>query len=85
MQGQITIRLSNELEQGLKSIAHRMNLKRSDLVRLALQKFIGEAEAESALSPFDKIQHLAGSAETGISDLGENHRKHLKTRFKSHA
>jgi metal-responsive CopG/Arc/MetJ family transcriptional regulator len=85
MQGQLTIRLNDELEQGLESIAHRLNRKRSDIVRLALQKFIGEAEAEAGLAPFDKIQHLAGSVETGVSDLGENHREHLKTRFKRHA
>ncbi len=85
MQGQLTIRLTDELEQGLESIAHRLNRKRSDIVRLALQKFIGEAEDEAGLSPFDKIQHLAGSVETGVSDLGENHREHLKARFKRHA
>jgi len=77
--------LLTNLNSGLESIAHRLNRKRSDIVRLALQKFIGEAEAEAGLSPFDKIQHLAGSAETGVTDLGENHREHLNTRFKRHA
>lgn len=85
MQGQLTIRLTDELEQRLESTAHRLNRKRSDIVRLALQKFIGEAEAEAGFSPFDNIRHLAGSVESGITDLGENHRDHLKSRFKRHA
>lgn len=85
MQGQLTIRLTDELEQRLESTAHRLNRKRSDIVRLALQKFIGEAEAEAGFSPIDNIRHLAGSVESGITDLGENHRDHLKSRFKRHA
>jgi A/G-specific adenine glycosylase len=33
-------------------------------------------------SSWQKVQHLAGSVETGANDLGEAHRAHLRSRFK---
>lgn len=83
MHGQITIRLNDELERGLEALASSLNRKRSDIVRLALEKLIGESGGE--LSTFEKTQQLAGSVDSGIKDLGENHREHLRNRFRRNA
>lgn len=32
--------------------------------------------------PYEKAKNLIGSVSTGISDLGEKHRKHLLRKFK---
>ena len=85
MQGQLTIRLNSELEQGLELLSRRFHQKRSEIVRHALERFITEETATEAPSPWQKTQHLAGSIETGVNDLGQAHREHLRTRFKRNA
>jgi hypothetical protein len=82
MQGQLTIRLSSTLEQRLEALANRFHQKRSEIVRLALERFIAEETITDSPSPWQKIQHLAGAVETGVIDLGEAHREHLRSRFK---
>jgi metal-responsive CopG/Arc/MetJ family transcriptional regulator len=82
MQGQLTIRLNNTLEQGLEALSSRFHQKRSEIVRHALERFIAEKMVAEEPSPWHKIQHLAGAVETGVSDLGEAHRDHLRARFK---
>jgi predicted transcriptional regulator len=82
MQGQLTIRLNSRLEQGLEALSHRFHQKRSEIVRLALERFITEEATVEEPSTWQKVQHLAGSVETGISDLGEAHQDHLRVRFK---
>jgi len=32
--------------------------------------------------PYEKVKNLIGSVSTGISDLGEKHRKHLLRKFR---
>lgn len=32
--------------------------------------------------PYDRVRELLGSIESGIPDLGQNHRKHLLQRLK---
>ena len=85
MQGQLTIRLNSELEQGLETLSHRFHQKRSQIVRHALERFITEETITEDPSPWQKVQHLAGSIETGVNDLGQAHREHLRARFKRNA
>jgi predicted transcriptional regulator len=82
MQGQLTIRLNSKLEQGLEALSHRFHQKRSEVVRHALERFIAEEAIAEDPSPWQKVQQLAGSVETGVNDLGEAHREHLLARFK---
>jgi len=82
MQGQLTIRLSSTLEQGLEALSNRFHQKRSEIVRQALERFIAEETIPDDPSPWQKVQHLAGAVETGVNDLGEAHREHLRSRFK---
>lgn len=82
MGGQLTVRLPERLEMGVTGLAKKLHLKRSDIVRMALERLVQqEAEGPDA-RPFDRVQHLLGSVESGIADLGSCHRKHLADRKK---
>ncbi len=83
MSHQITVRLNPELDQRIDRLAERLNLRRSDIVRMALSRFLAESEGSSATDrPYDRVQHLIGSIASGKADLGENHREYLLQRFK---
>ena len=64
------------------ALANRFHLKRSEIVRLALERFIAEETITEVPAPWEKILHLGGAVETGVNDLGEAHREHLRSRFK---
>lgn len=85
MQSQLTVRLSDDLDKEISSLAKRLHLKRSDIVRMALEKFLGDFQGTEESKPYDKVKNLIGSIYSGISDLGEAHRKHLLGRIKRHA
>ncbi len=38
-------------------------------------------EVDREITPYQKARHLIGTAESGISDLGQNHREHLRKKF----
>lgn len=84
MQSQLTVRLSDDLDRGISELVKKLRLKRSDIVRMALEKFVGEFQDEAA-RPYDKVRQLIGSISTGIPDLGKAHRNHLLKRFKKDA
>lgn len=84
MKRQLTVRLTNELEEQVEALARRLHRKRSDVVRLALERLLQE-EAAQADRPYDRVKDLVGSVESGISDLGSSHREHLKSRFRRDA
>jgi len=85
MQAQLTVRLTEDLDKGVAALAKKLHLKRADIVRIALQKFLEGVEKEEEVSPYDKIHGLIGSLQSGIADLGEAHREHLLKKFKSRA
>ncbi|MBI4822904.1 MAG: ribbon-helix-helix protein, CopG family [Nitrospirae bacterium] len=82
MQSQLTVRVSDELNRGVSALAKRLHLKRSDIVRLALERFVGEAEGTIESKPYEKVKSLIGSISIGIPDLGEEHRRYLMRKFK---
>jgi CII-binding regulator of phage lambda lysogenization HflD len=85
MHGQLTLRINSDLEQGLEALANHLHQKKSEIVRHALERFIAEESIKEVPSCWQKVQHLAGTVETGVSDLGENHREHLRSMFKRNA
>ena len=85
MKAQLTVRIPDELEQELSVLAQRLRLKRSDVVRLALEKFVAESRGETEQHPYDRVKDLIGSTASEIPDLGERHREHLLARFGKHA
>lgn len=85
MQSQLTVRLSDELSKEILTLVKKVHLKRSDIVRLALEKFLEETKEKEETRPYKRIKSLIGSTSSGISDLGEAHRSHLLKRFKKDA
>ena len=81
MQGQLTVRLTDDISKGLDAIARRRGCKRSELVRQALKNYLKEELVAEDVTPYVKVQNLLGSIESGTDDLGENHHDHLTLRF----
>src|SRR3990172_7311723 len=82
MPGQLTVRLTAELEEGIEALSRRSRRRRSEIVRLALERYIREETGEGTPSPYGRVKHLIGKVESGIPDLGEMHRDHLRRRFR---
>jgi hypothetical protein len=85
MKSQLTVRLPDDLEKDISILAERLHLKRADIVRMALDRFVKQAEGEEESSPYDRVKRLLGSVSSGVPDLGEAHRVHLLRRFKRNA
>lgn len=85
MGSQIAVRIPDELDKEISSLAKRMHLKRSDIVRLALKEFIEDIHKKEETGPYEKVKYLVGSISSGIPDLGEKHREYLLKRFKKDA
>ncbi len=79
---QLTIRMSQDYKEKMETLAQRMGLKKSDIARLALKAFIEDNLADNTKTPYDKVKHLLGTAESGIKDLGQRHREHLIKRIR---
>jgi hypothetical protein len=74
---QLTIRMSQEYKEKMDAIAQRMGLKKSDIARLALKTFIDDNLTDNGQTPYEKVRHLLGTAESGIKDLGQCHREYI--------
>ncbi len=85
MQSQLTVRLPEDLDREVSALAKRFRLKRSDIVRMALERFAEELKRGEVLRPYEKVKALIGSVSTGIPDLGDAHRKYLMERMKKRA
>ena len=73
---QLTIRMPDEQMKMIEHIAKKMGLKKSDVSRMAIKKFIDEY-GDSSEKPFDKVKHLLEVVESGVTDLGQRHREYL--------
>lgn len=74
---QLTIRIPDEYKEKINILSDNMGLKKSDIARLALRKFIDDNLEEEMGTPYQKVKHLLGKVESGIKDLGQNHRDYL--------
>ena len=50
---------------------------------MAIQKFLKEYNNEEEADLYSKAKRLIGVVESGISDLGQNHRKYLIKKIKA--
>ena len=82
MERQLTIRITDVLADRLEQAAREMRRKKSEVVRLALEEFLGEPDREKLPRPADLARDLIGSVESGIPDLGQNHRQHMLNRLR---
>ena len=80
---QITIRMPEEYFIKIEQIAKSSGLKKSDVTRMAIRKFIEEYTNEEEANLYGKAKRLIGVVESGIPDLGKNHRKYFITRIKN--
>jgi hypothetical protein len=85
MNTQLTVRLPDTLAEDIAMLAGKLHLKRSDIVRVALERFVREAAGEEESIPYDRVKSLLGSVASGVSDLGEAHREHLLKKLKRRA
>ena len=76
MPTQITVRLPDDLGRTLKTASRRMQRKSSEIVRLALQEFLGTTAGRRG-RPADRVRRLIGSLESGIPDLARKHRAYI--------
>jgi len=51
----------------LASIAGKLGLKRSEVTRMAIKKFLAEYGNDDDLRPFDRVRHLLGIVESRLS------------------
>lgn len=82
MAAQITVRLSEDLDESLVLLEKKLRLRRSDIVRMALRKLIEESQNSEDMRPYRRVKHLLGTVTSGIEDLGTNHRKYILRRIK---
>jgi hypothetical protein len=75
---QISVRLHEPLFKQLNREAHKRRIRRSDLVREALEGFLGGKIARIDSLPYERIRDLVSSLSGGPPDLGEQHRKYLR-------
>jgi predicted transcriptional regulator len=73
---QLTVRLPKDLDKRLRSAARRMQRRPSDVVRLAIQQFLGADEA-APLRHADRVRELLGAVESGVPDLAVRHRHYV--------
>ena len=85
MDTQLTVRLPHEVHVRLKEMAKKVGLKRSDLVRIAIQRLLTESNERGGNRPYERVQNLIGSIATGVADLGERHHEYLIERLKKDA
>lgn len=77
MEAQISVRLHEPLLKQLNREARKRRIRRSDLVREALEAFLGGKAARIDNLPYERVHDLVGSLSGGPPDLGEQHRKYL--------
>ncbi len=82
MESQLTIRLPAVLHERLARAAKRSGLKRSDVARMAIQRYLDEAEHAARPRPYDLVKDLIGSLHSGVGDIGARHREYLLARFR---
>ena len=79
---QLTIRMPEEFLFKIEQIAKASGLKKSDITRMAIRKFLEDYNTEEDVDLSRKAKRLIGVVESGISDLGQNHRKYLIKKIK---
>ena len=79
---QLTIRMPEEYFSKIEQIAKSSGLKKSDVTRMAIRKFLQEYSSKEEADLYSKAKRLIGVVESGISDLGQNHRDYVIKKIK---
>ena len=76
MREQLTVRLPKDLSRLLSAAARRSGSKPSEIVRTALRAYLEPARRLPG-TPYERMKHLIGSVDSGISDLAEKHSEYV--------
>ena len=79
---QLTVRMPDEYTEKLNLLSNKMGLKRSDVIRLALKRFLDENIEGIYQLPFQKLKSILGVGQSGIKDLGQRHRHYLTQKIR---
>jgi hypothetical protein len=79
---QLTIRIPEKYFSKMEQIAKLSGLKKSDISRMAIQKFLNEYGDDEEPDLFSKAKRLIGVVESGIPDLGQKHREYFIKKIK---
>src|SRR5438445_5700849 len=79
---QLTLRMPANLATKLDRVARQTRRRRSEVVRLALEQFLSEADTKVERRPIDLVRDLLGSMDSGVPDLGQRHREYLLKRLR---
>ena len=79
---QLTVRIPDEYAEKLDGLSKTMGLRRSDVIRLAVKRFLEEDSKETGPSPFQKVKSILGVGQSGIKDLGQRHRHYLTQKIR---
>ena len=79
---QLTIRIPEKYFSKMEQIAKLSGLKKSDISRMAIQKFLNEYGDDKEVDLFSKAKRLIGVVESGIPDLGQKHREYFIKKIK---
>ncbi len=76
MDAQLTVRIPTDLRDALDRASRKSGLKNSEIVRLALQHHLNLPGGRNK-RPAERVRGLLGGLESGVPDLGENHRTYI--------
>ena len=79
---QLCVRIDDRLGALLEARARSLGLRRSDVVRRALEREVGAAAAADQAPLLERMGDLVGSVESGLPDLGSRHREHIIERLR---
>lgn len=82
MERQFTLRMPTSLAIKLDRVAQHTRRRRSEVVRLALEQFLDDANVNLASRPIDLVRDLLGTVASGVPDLGQRHRGYLLKRLR---
>jgi Ribbon-helix-helix protein, copG family len=77
---QITVRVPDGDAEKIDLLSKRLGLKKSDIIRLAVRRFVEENSPGNERTPPNRVKDLVGCGESRIPDFVTRHRDHLLKR-----
>ena len=78
----LTVRLSPELAHAVRTASRQMQLKTSDIVRMALRQFLA-LPGPDGIRPVERVRGLIGSLDSGVPDVARRHRAQVIASLKN--
>ena len=76
----LTFRVTDALQKRIKMKASAADLPVSEFLRKAIEKAL---EEDPGLSPYERVEHLIGSVDSGRSDLSTDHSAIIKEKLRA--